>query len=90
MYERALEEIGRKFVRLMRSDPPPHQVPPREPLAPVFDRWVAKRFTADEVQVLFRVELECGERAIGEWFDEVLYQAGLVPVRAPIRTRDAA
>lgn len=80
MYERALDDIRRKFVRLMRSEPPPVAVP-REPLAPIFDRWVAARFTAEEVQVLFRVEIEYGERAIGDWFAEVLHDAGLAPGR---------
>jgi hypothetical protein len=86
MYERALDDIRRKFVKLMRAEPPLEALP-REPLAPVFDRWVAARFTADEVQVLFRVELEYGEHAIGEWFAEVLYEAGL---RAPARGRASA
>jgi len=78
MYDRALDEIRRKFVVLMRSDPPPHAIP-REPLAPHFDRWVAKRFSTDEVMLLFRMECEYGERAVGDWFAEVVREAGVGP-----------
>jgi hypothetical protein len=76
VYDRALEDVRRKFVRLFRSDPPPRIVPPpREPLAPVLDRWVANRFSADEVLVLFRLEHERGEAAVTEWFAEVVLEA---------------
>lgn len=77
MYDRALEKIRRKFVVLMRHDPP--QAIPREPLAPHFDRWVAARFSSDEVLVLFRMECEYGERAVGDWFAEVVREAGVGP-----------
>jgi hypothetical protein len=80
VHDRALEDVRRKFVRLFRSDPPPRIVPqPREPLAPVLDRWVAARFSADEVQVLFRLEHEYGEAAVAEWFEGVLVEAGARP-----------
>lgn len=78
MYSQALERIRRKFVVLMLSDPPTVAIP-REPLAPHFDRWVAKRFSADEVMVLFRLECEYGERAVGDWFAEVVREAGYQP-----------
>ena len=43
---------------------------------------MAKRFDADEVQALFRLELEYGERAMSDWFVEVLLEAGrLCPQR---------
>ncbi|MBK9517395.1 MAG: hypothetical protein IPO09_08595 [Anaeromyxobacter sp.] len=86
MNDRTLTEVRKKLVRLIRSDPPPPVMGlPREPLAPVFDRWMAKRFDADEVHALFRLELEYGERAMSDWFAEVLVEAGaLCPQR--IRT----
>jgi len=86
VYDRALDEVRRKFVRLFRSDPPPRIVPaPREPLAPVLDRWVAKRFSPEEVQVLFRLEHEYGETAVTEWFQEVLLEVGAPrPIRPPL------
>lgn len=83
MDDRRLKDVRKKLVRLMRTDPPPPVVGlPREPLAPIFDRWVAKRFDAAEVQALFRLELEYGERAMSDWFAEVLLEAGrLCPQR---------
>jgi uncharacterized protein (DUF2236 family) len=82
MEDRTLLEVRKKFVRLMRADPPPPIMGlPREPLAPIFDRWVAKRFSPDEVSALFRLELEYGERALNDWFAEVLVEAGVVNVR---------
>ena len=78
MDDRTLSEVKKKMIRLIRADPPPRVVGvPREPLAPVFDRWVAKRFDADEVAALFRLEFEYGEQAMAEWFAEVLVESGL-------------
>ncbi len=77
MDDRTLREVRKKFVQLMRTDPPPPIMGmPREPLAPVFDRWVAKRFSADEVSAIFHFELVYGERALSDWFAEVLAEAG--------------
>ena len=82
MTSKALQEVKQKFVTLMRNDPPPSVMGlPTEPLAPVFDRWVAKRFSAEEVHCLFKLELEYGERAMTEWFAEVLVEAGMVRVQ---------
>ncbi len=76
--ERTLQDIRNKFVYLMRTDPPERLDPvPREPLAPVFDCWVARRFSWEEVDLLFRMELEYGEQALSRWFAEVLAEAGL-------------
>ena len=83
MDDSMLKDVRKKLVRLMRTDPPPPVMGlPLEPLAPIFDRWVAKRFDADEVQALFRLEVEYGERAMSDWFVEVLLEAGrLCPQR---------
>jgi uncharacterized protein (DUF2236 family) len=82
MYDETMLQVRRKFVSLMKADPPPPVLGmPAEPLAPIFDRWVAKRFTQDEVNALFRMELEYGQRAVSEWFAEVLVEAGLVKTR---------
>jgi uncharacterized protein (DUF2236 family) len=64
----------------MRADPPPAQsiAPRRSSDARAFDRWVAARFSAEEVQTLFRLEREYGEQALAEWFAEVAVEAGLV------------
>jgi len=81
MTDKTIHQVRLKLVRLMRTDPPPQVLGlPEEPLAPVFDRWVAKRFTPDEVNAIFHMELEYGPRAVSEWFAEVLTEAGL---RAP-------
>jgi hypothetical protein len=72
-----LNQVRRKFIALMRSDPPPPIMGlPREPLAPIFDRWVAHHFSGDEVAVLFELEHQYGERAMVDWFAEVLLEAG--------------
>lgn len=72
-----LNQVRRKFISLMRTDPPPPVMGlPREPLAPVFDRWVARHFNSDEVAVLFEREHQYGERAMVDWFAEVLFEAG--------------
>jgi hypothetical protein len=77
MDDRALCDVKKKMIRLFRTDPPPRVMGlPREPLAPVFDRWVAKRFDADEVAALFRLECEYGEQAMSQWFAEVLVESG--------------
>jgi hypothetical protein len=82
MYDETMLQVRRKFVSLMKADPPPAVIGmPTEPLAPLFDRWVAKRFTQDEVSALFRMEVEYGPRAVSEWFAEVLIEAGLVKTR---------
>lgn len=73
MDESTLKDVKQKFVRLYRQDPPPLIVPtPREPLAPILDRWVAKRFTLDEVAVLMKLEHERGQAAVTRWFESVL------------------
>jgi hypothetical protein len=77
MDQDTLDDVRRKFVRLYRHDPPPVIVPaPREPLAPILDRWVAKRFSMDEVEVLLALEQERGPAAVTAWFRAVLDEAG--------------
>jgi uncharacterized protein (DUF2236 family) len=72
-----LNKVRRKFVQLMRTDPPPPIMGlPREPLAPIFDRWVARHFSPEEVEVLFELEHQYGEHAMNDWFAEVLFEAG--------------
>ena len=78
MEERNLIDVRRKFIRLYRQDPPPAIVPPpREPLAPILDRWVAKRFTLDEVSLLVKLEHEYGQTAVTTWFESVLAEVKL-------------
>ncbi|HTT71372.1 MAG TPA: hypothetical protein VMG32_09135 [Anaeromyxobacteraceae bacterium] len=88
MYDQALEQVKRKFVKLMRTEPPAlGGTLPREPLAPAIDRWVASRFSSDEVQILFRFEHEYGETVMGDWFSEILAEAGLLLASARVRVR---
>ncbi len=75
MTDRALEAVRRKFVSLLRVDPPFRVQRGRG--APVLDRWIADRFSHDEVQTLFRHEREYGEEAMAEWFAEALLEAGV-------------
>lgn len=72
MHERSLQDVRRKFVQLMRTDPPS-----RAPLDPVFDRWMATRFSSEELQAVIRLEREYGERALAEWFAEIALEVGL-------------
>ena len=82
MDDRTLVEVRKKFVKLMRTDPPPPIMGlPREPLAPIFDRWVAKRFSPDEVSLIFHFEQVYGARALSDWFAEVLVEAGQFKVQ---------
>jgi len=82
MDDRTLVEVRKKFVKLMRTDPPPPVMGmPREPLAPIFDRWVAKRFSPDEVAAIFHYEMVYGPRALSDWFAEVLVEVGLFTTR---------
>ena len=88
MHDHALEQVKRKFVKLMRTEPPALDgALPSEPLAPVIERWVASRFSSDELQVLFRFEHEYGETVMGDWFSEVLAEAGLLLAAARVRVR---
>ena len=83
-----LDALKSKFVALMRTDPPPPVFGiPREPLAPIFDTWVAKRFSGDEVSALFWLEVEGGERAVAKWFADVLVESDFE--RALLRRRAA-
>jgi hypothetical protein len=68
----------------MRADPPPRQAlaPSRSQDAAHFDRWVAARFTPEELQAIFRLELEYGEYALAEWYAEVAFEAGMSPSAA--------
>lgn len=75
MSDPRLEVVRSKFIRLLRRDPP------RGPLA--LDRYVAARFTPEEIDVLLRAEREYGEAAMSEWLAEVLLEAGIV--RPPLR-----
>ena len=78
MKQRTLQDVARKFAYLMRTDPPRRlEDLPREPLAPVFDYWVATRFTWEEVNILFSLELEQGQEALAKWFEDVLAEAGV-------------
>jgi uncharacterized protein (DUF2236 family) len=72
MQERSLQDVRRKFVQLMRTDPPS-----RAPLDPQFDRWMAARFSSEELQAVIRLEREYGERALAEWFAEIALEVGL-------------
>ncbi|HUK66701.1 MAG TPA: hypothetical protein VLV17_07710 [Anaeromyxobacteraceae bacterium] len=88
VYDHALEQVKRKFVRLMRTEPPAFSGElPREPLAPAIDRWVASRFSSEEVQILFRFEHEYGETVMGDWFSEILAEAGLLLAAARVRVQ---
>lgn len=84
MPDRSLQDVRRKCVRLMKVDPPPQRaLPSAGPSdARLFDQWMVARFSAEEVQAIFRLELEYGERALAEWFAEVAAEAGVTPSSA--------
>jgi hypothetical protein len=78
MHERLLHDVRRKFVQLMRTDPPQRVVlSSRAPFDPQFDRWMAARFSSEELQAVIRLEREYGERALAEWFAEIALEVGL-------------
>ncbi len=80
MSDRALDVIRRKLVSLLRSDPGFRPVPT------ALERWIAARFSPDEVNVLFGFERMYGDAAWAEWLAEVFVEAGAV--RVPVRVRD--
>lgn len=82
MPDRTLDVIRRKLVSLVREDPAFRPVPT------AFERWIAARFSAEEVKVLFGVERLYGERAWSEWLLEVLLEAGVARAPVPVRARD--
>ncbi len=75
MPDARLEAVRSKFIALLRRDPP------RGALA--LDRYVAARFSRDEIDTLLRAEREYGEAAMSDWLAEVLLEAGVV--RPPLR-----
>lgn len=78
MHDRTLQEVRRKFVRLMRTDPPPRAVlAGQAAYDPHFDRWMAARFSSEELQPIIRLGREYGERALAEWFAEIALEVGL-------------
>lgn len=77
MHERALQDVRRKFVEFMKADPLPlhehaHDRPAR---ARRFDRWVAARFSPEEIDVIIRLERQYGEQALNEWVTEIALEA---------------
>ena len=78
MHDRTLQEVRRKFVQLMRTDPPPRVLAAGQPPFDLhFDKWMAARFSSEELQPIIRLEREYGERALAEWFAEIALEVGL-------------
>ena len=79
-----LEIVRRKFVRLLRAEPP-FQVAAGAggAGAQVLDRWVAARFSPEEVAALGALARERGGLALAQFFAQALADAGVV---APRRT----
>ncbi len=78
MYDPRLDDLRRKLVSRMRSDPPPRLPASRRLLGPELDRWVATRLSAAELASLLRLDHEYGEDAVSDWFAEILLEAGVV------------
>ncbi len=74
--QRALVEVRKRLVELMRLDPPFRLV--RGGDGPVLDRWMATRLSSDELHVLTDLEQRFGENALAELFAEALFEAGIV------------
>jgi hypothetical protein len=78
--DRSLQDVRRKFVRLMKVDPPPARaiVSERTQDSRLLDTWLAARFSPEEIAAVLRLEVEYGERALAEWFAEIAFEAGLM------------
>ncbi len=76
MYDPGLDDLRRKLVSRMRSDPPRLDLGRRA--GPDLDRWVAARFSPDELASLLRLDHQYGEDAVSEWFSEILLEAGVL------------
>lgn len=73
MADRALDQVRTKFLRLLRTDPPPGGA------TLALDAWALARFSREEIEVMLRAEREYGERVMSEWLGELLVEAGLAP-----------
>jgi hypothetical protein len=78
--QRALVDVRRKLVDLMREDPPFRLLPGGD--GPILDRWMATRLSPEELHVLANLEALFGETALAELFAEALFEAGVV--RPPV------
>ncbi len=74
--DRALVDVRRRLVELMRRDPPFRLVPGGD--GPILDRWMATRLSDEELGVLANLEALFGENALAELFAEALFEAGVV------------
>lgn len=74
--DRALLDVRKRLVDLMRDDPPFRLLPGGD--GPILDRWMATRLSPEELRVLERLEALFGESALAELFAEALFEAGVV------------
>jgi hypothetical protein len=77
---RALVDVRKRLVDLMREDPPFRLLPGGN--GPILDRWMATRLSPEELRVLSSLERLLGENALAELFAEALLEAGVV--RPPV------
>ncbi len=75
--QRALLEVRRRLVDLMRDDPP-FRLLPGAGEGPILDRWMATRLSAEELDALADLVAVFGENALAELFAEALLEAGVV------------
>ncbi len=74
--QRALVDVRRRLVELMRKDPPFRLRPDGD--GPILDRWMATRLSEEELGELAYLESRFGENALAELFAEALFEAGVV------------
>ncbi len=74
--DRALVDVRRRLVELMRRDPPFRLVPGGD--GPILDRWMATRLSEEDLALLANLEALLGENALAELFAEALLEAGVV------------
>ena len=75
--QRALLEVRRRLVDLMRDDPP-FKLVRNGPGAVVLDRWMATRLTQEDLGLLHRLEESYGEHALAELLAEALFESGVI------------
>ena len=74
--QRALVDVRRRLVELMREDPPFRLVLTGD--GPILDRWMATRLSPEELHVLEDLEQFFGDNALAALFAEALFEAGVV------------
>ena len=74
---RSLRDVRRRLVEAMRADPP-FRLAALGDGGPILDRWMVRRLSPADLQLLQRLEALYGAAALAELFADALLEAGVV------------